>query len=235
MTVKNISLEELERLLKNSRITTNERFLIDSFVYQPLIDYCQDIKFNEVERVHILEEKNIFRYLNVSCIILGVYGKEALEMALSTPPLSDALHELKQQYIGKELEKNTIILMVKLLLALGNRDNQIATPVFEGEMPQKFMSFRNQTAKEWFNNFVDTKLFVLANLYEKVSWEEAKAHLFASIAYQLHHSNPAKYNINANVSINDGLMNIMKKFINEQGGNPSVIYSNSGEVLSKVL
>ena len=98
MTVKNISLEELERLLKNSRITTNERFLIDSFVYQPLIDYCQDIKFNEVERVHILEEKNIFRYLNVSWIILSVNGKEALEMYISTPPLSDALQQQKHKY-----------------------------------------------------------------------------------------------------------------------------------------
>ena len=55
------------------------------------------------------------------------------------------------------------------------------------------------------------------------------------MAYQLHHSNPIKYNIDTNVSMNDALMNIMRKFIEEQGGNSSVIYSDNGEILSKAL
>ena len=97
------------------------------------------------------------------------------------------------------------------------------------------MSFRNQTAKDWFGKLVTTKVYILANIYEKASWEEAKSHLFANMAYQLHHSNPIKYNIDTNVSMNDALMNIMRKFIEEQGGNSSVIYSDNGEILSKAL
>lgn len=236
MAVNNISFDTLERLLGKRTITTNDRWQIDSFVSASLVDFCNDIRPNEIEKVHTLEEKNLYRYLNASSIILGIYGQEVFTRLLMSSPFSDVLYELKKEYSGKELEKSFIIIMTKMALALGgNGGNQIATPIFEGEMPQKFMSFRNQTAKDWFGKLVATKVYVLANIYEKTSWEEAKSHLFANMAYQLHHSNPIKYNIDTNVSMNDALKNIMQKFIEEQGGNPSVIYSNNGEVLSKAL
>ncbi len=236
MAINNISFEILERLLRKSSISTNDRCQIDSFVYASLADFCNDIKPNEIEKVHILEERNLYRYMNAACTVLGIYGKDAFDKLLTTSPFNRMYSELALEYRGKELQKNFIIIMIKMLLALGgNGGNQIATPIFEGEMPQKLMSFRNQTAKDWFGKLVTTKAYILANIYEKTSWEETKAHLFVSIAYQLHHSNPIKYGIDANVPMNDALMNIMRKFIDEQGGNPSVIYSNSGEVLSKVL
>lgn len=236
MAVKNISAEEVQRLLTKNILSLNDRFLIDSFVYQPLVDYCNDIRPNEIEKVRRLEEKNIFRYLNASCIILGVYGMDILTKALATPPLSYVIQELQNEYTGKELEKNVIIVSVKILLAIGGHGGgQITTPVFEGEMPQKFMSFRNQTAKEWFGNFVNIHLFTLAAVYEKASSEEAKAHLLASIAYHLHQSNPTKYDIDANISMDDALRKILLKFHTEQGGDSSTLYSNTGEILSKAL
>lgn len=236
MAINNISFETLERLLEKSTISTNDRYQIDSFVSISLADFCNDIKPNEIEKVYILEERNLYRYMNAACIVLGIYGKDAFDKLLTASPFNRMYCELTLEYSGKELQKNFIIIMIKMLLALdGNGGNQIVTPIFEGEMPQKLMSFRNQTAKDWFGQLVTTKTYILANIYEKASWEETKSHLFASVAYQLHHSNPTKYSINTNVSMNDALMNIMKKFINEQGGNPSVIYSNGGEVLSKVL
>lgn len=236
MAVNNISFDTLERLLAKSNISTNDRFQIDSYVSASLVDFCNDIRPNEIEKVHVLEEKNLYRYINAACIVLGIYGKEAFDKLLKTSPFATMYCELALEYSGKELEKNFIIIMIKMLLALGGSGgSQMATPVFEGEMPQKFMSFRNQTAKDWFGKLVTTKVYILANIYEKASWEEAKSHLFANMAYQLHHSNPIKYNIDTNVSMNDALMNIMRKFIEEQGGNSSVIYSDNGEILSKAL
>lgn len=235
MPVNNISFETLERLLGKSSITTDDRFLIDSYVFTPLATYCNDIRPNEMEKVQMLEEKNLYRYLNATSMILGIYGKEALIKVLTTSPFSEILDELKNEYKGKELEKMIIIGMVRMLLALGNNSGNMITPVFEGEMPQKFMSFRNYTAKEWFDKFVKTKLYVLSSVYERLSWEETRNHLIASIAYQLHHSNPVKYNIDVNVSMDEALRNIILKFIGDKGGDSSVIYSNSGDVLSKVL
>ena len=236
MAVNNISFDTLERLLGKSTITTNERWQIDSFVFASLADFCNDIRPNEIEKVHNLEEKNLYRYLNAVSIILGIYGQEAFTKLTISSPFSDVIYELKKEYSGKELEKNFIMIITRMLLALGGSGgNQITTPIFHGEMPQKFMSFRNQTAKDWFDKLVATKVYVLANIYEKTSWEDAKSHLFANIAFQLHHSNPIKYNIDRNVSINDALKNILRKFIKEQGGNTSIIYSKNGEILSKAL
>ena len=221
--------------MEKSTISTNDRFQLDSYVSASLVEFCNDIRPNEIERVHTLEEKNLYRYLNATSIILGIYGEETFTKVLMKSPFSDVLYELKKEYSGKELEKNFIIIMTKMALALGGGGTQIATPIFEGEMPQKFMSFRNQTAKDWFGKLVANKIYILANIYEKSSWEEAKSHLFANMAYQLHYSNPTKYNIDTNVSMNDALKNIILKFIDEQGGNSSVIYSNNGEILSKAL
>lgn len=235
MAINNISFETLENLLKKNSITQSDRFLIDSYVFTPLVTYCNDIRSNEEEKVHILEEKNLYRYLNATSVILGIYGREKLIKVLNTYPFLGVLEELKKEYSGKELEKMTIICMVKMLLALGGNSNNPITPIFEGEMPQKFMSFRNQTAKEWFGKFVTTKLYVLSSIYEKSSLEETRAHLLSSIAYQLHHSNSIKYNIDSRLSMDERLKNILIKFVKEQGGDSSIIYSNSGEVLSKVL
>lgn len=236
MAINNISFETLERLLEKSIISTNDRFQIDSFVSASLANFCNDIKPNEMEKVRILEEKNLYRYTNAACIVLGIYGEDAFNKLFTTSPFSGMYYELTLKYSGKELQKFFIIIMITMLLSLTEKgNNQIVTPVFEGTMPQKFMSFRNQTAKDWFGKLVTTKTYILANIHEKASWEDTKSHLFANMAYQLHHSNPIKYNIDTNMSMNDALMNIMRKFIDEQGGNSSVIYSNNGEVLSKVL
>lgn len=97
------------------------------------------------------------------------------------------------------------------------------------------MSFRNQTANEWFDDFVNSKLVILSTIYEKSSFEETKAHLFASIAYQLNRNNPAKYHLNADIPLNDALKNILMLFIKKEGGDSSIIYSKSGEILSKIL
>ena len=63
MAINNISFEILERLLRKSSISTNDRCQIDSFVYASLADFCNDIKPNEIEKVHILEERNLYRYM----------------------------------------------------------------------------------------------------------------------------------------------------------------------------
>ena len=236
MEVKHISFEELKKLLGKTLITQDERFLIDSYVTIPLTEYCNDLRSHEIEKVRYLEEKNIYRYLNTYCIILGLYGQDTLSLTLTTYPISVLYQELKNQYHGRELEKNIIFILTKALLALKEKNSsQILKPHFEGEMPQKFMSFRNQTANEWFDDFVNSKLVILSTIYEKSSFEETKAHLFASIAYQLNRNNPAKYHLNADIPLNDALKNILMLFIKKEGGDSSIIYSKSGEILSKIL
>lgn len=78
MAINNISFEILERLLRKSSISTNDRCQIDSFVYASLADFCNDIKPNEIEKVHILEERNLYRYMNAACTVLGYMVKMPL-------------------------------------------------------------------------------------------------------------------------------------------------------------
>ena len=119
-----------------------------------------------------------------------------------------------------------------MLLALGSRE--IAKPHFEGEMPQKFMSFRNQRAQDWFEKVINRKLAILSIIYIKGSAEEAKAHLFANVAYHLNNSNPSKYPFVGD-NQNDALKNIVAKFVNNMGGDTRIVHSNHGDVLSKSL
>lgn len=234
MALKNISKEQLVTLLEKNSLTTEDRFLIDSFIYPSLVEYCNDLKPNETERVRLLEEKNIYRYMNTVCIVLGLYGKDTLTEVLNMSPFPEIMSDLRREYSGKLLVNNSIVILVKMLLGLGNQGRNIVTPNFEGEMPQKFMSFRNQTAQEWFNHFVTMKIYPLATIYTKMGVDEAKAHLFSSIAYQLYHSNPDKYHVNLHLSMNEVLYAIIDQFLTEWG-DAGIMKSDNGEVLSKVL
>lgn len=95
------------------------------------------------------------------------------------------------------------------------------------------MSFRNQTANEWFDDFVNSKLVILSTIYEKSSFEETKAHLFASIAYQLNRNNPAKYHLNADIPLNDALKNILMLFIKKKEETRQLFIANLEKYLAK--
>ena len=81
--------------------------------------------------------------------------------------------------------------MIKMLLALGGSGgSQMATPVFEGEMPQKFMSFRNQTAKEdaIIANIVENSKIELPEEYIEAQLDMVMRDLTQRLAY--HDYNP---------------------------------------------
>ena len=237
MAIQNISAKELNNLLEKDTLTRNDRFLIDSYTYTSLVEYCNDLRANEVEKVRCLEEDNIYRYFNACCIILGLLGEDSLHKALISYPMSEIVDALKEEYHGRTLESLIVYTIPKALLDLeGKRKgSQVLKPFFAGEMPQKFMSFRNQTATDWFEGMVGTKLQILSRVYLKSSPEEAVAHLLANTAYQLHHNNPIKYQWDTNLSVNDVVGEIMTRFLNNNGGMPSIVYSKTGDILSKSL
>ena len=45
MAIKNISYETVIELLKKTTITTNDRFLLDSYTYTPLADFCNGYRY----------------------------------------------------------------------------------------------------------------------------------------------------------------------------------------------
>ncbi len=231
--MENLSVEELQRLLEKDHLTQNDRLRLDTNVDTSLVEYCSDLRANEIEKVRILEENNLHRYVNSCCIILGMYGEGSLFKALHTSPISDLLQVMKEEYSGEELIKNTVFILPKVLLALGS--NQYVKPKFEGDMPQKFMSFRNQTAQEWYEKFVNRKLVILSTIYVRLSADDAKSHLLHNLAYQLHHNNPYKYPFRTDIQHEDAVMEILYKFLDENGGDTSIIYSDNGEILSKSL
>ncbi len=233
MTIKNISFNELKKLLDKNNLTTDERYLIDSYVHISLVDYCGNLNLYDKEKVQYLEEENLYRYLHAASTALGLYGN-ALEELLTHVPFSSLAFGFKNRYSGSRLERKAIELFIKMMLSCNSKAD-LNTPYFEGEMPQKFMSFRNQTAQEWFKEFVNINILILITVYEKMTIEDARVHLLASVAYQLHHNNPVKYAISSNMSIDEALKSILKKFINEKGKNGAYVYSSTGELLSKML
>lgn len=231
MLTETISFKNVQNLLNKNSLTTNERYLIDSHVQPSLVCCLSNLNYNEIEKVYYLEEENLYRYLFAAATALGLYGN-ALDTLLERPPFSYIAFGFRNRYCGSTLEKNAIELLIKMILSNGK---DISTPHFEGNIPQKFMISQNQKGQEWFESFVHSNISILIAVYEKMTIEDARAHLLANMAYQLYHNNPQKYAIHSKMSMDESLKFVLKKFIQEKGNNGAFIYSDTGDLLSKML
>ena len=67
----------INRIIEKSTITKEDGFLINSFVITPLVDYCGDIRPNEIDKVHEVEDESIRHFMNVIMSVFGRYNNSA--------------------------------------------------------------------------------------------------------------------------------------------------------------
>lgn len=210
-TLKYSTAEEVDCVLSKNTYDDKDLYVLYKYVSPSLVEYCNDIRNDEINEVKVLEEYNLRRFLNATSIMLRI-DTEGYIKAITNLDFLETISEINKQYRDNEAEGLTIVILTKMLLALGSMEKY--TPLFEGNMPQKFMSFRNHTANQWFNEVVSTKLQILYKIFLNSSYEGAKDFLFANLAFQLHYINPNKYIFIENIPLQDSIKIILNKFLN---------------------
>ena len=222
----------VQRISEKSFIGKKERFTMDSYVMSSLVDFCGDIRQNEIDKVHEVESESILHFLNVTMSLFGKYNQEVFGKLLRTNPFDMLVQEINTSYSGKEKDRIYIMAVTKMVLANGDTSLKVKAA---GNMPQKMFSFRQMTADEWFQHFVDRALYRIAHVYENLGIDDATGSLCAICAYQLYHSRPSRFDISNCKDDDEALHQILEAFVKSKNGVGTRVYSESGELLSKSL
>lgn len=221
------------RLFEKKNFTVQDRYILDSIVSSPLVKFCGDIRPNEIKKVEEIEIENVFNFLLMTMAAFGKYNKDKFVQFLSKEPQASFIEEIKSLDTEVERERVFIKAVPKLLLN-GKFTSNLSVKVI-GEMPQKLFSFRQMTADDWFNKFVDFALLRISYVNEKIGTEEAFGSLCAICAYFLYNSQPFKYDISSCSNPNEAIAQILKTIGKQKMEYGAYIYSDGGELLSKSL
>ena len=228
-----ISGDELNRLYaKQDKITSLDRLRLQSFAVLPLCNRCDKLTNSEIQEIYYLENKNLFRVMNIAMVLTGKY-EEGLAL-LKRHYLYSAIYEDTRTLPGDEKARNRVFIGVLFNLIL--KDFELKGNVkFYGKMPQKLFQFRQQTADQWFQEYAEIAVNVFALIYAYLGTEEALAFIFGYTAYYLNRSQTFKYHaLSTDSDMNDTIYRILRLFCDNVDGN-STEKSNIKGVLYKDL
>lgn len=229
---KQINYDELVSLLKKQTLTRDDRFLVDSFTTRTLVDTCGDLKNNELMEVYKIERDNIYRFMISATTVLGVGGD--LKKIINLPISQEVLSEIRTMP-NTDKEKEIIFIKAFTRLIISNQSNR-SKLLFVGKMPQKLFSFRQMNAEEWFENYVNFRLSIIGEIYEKFGQDETVSHIFSNTAYYLNKSQTFKYyQKSTDKNMNETLPRIVKEFCHEQNGDTSFLSKKPEKTLYKDL
>ena len=228
MNMKKITTDEYKFILKKEKLSREDRLKLQSVVVYPLASACSDLSATDYERIYFLEEKNLYRVLNVACMLAGQFGDDIRSQLLGLPLCQSIIRELKpgSDVTERESKRNTYMMIMRC--ALSNFNSNLRTPVvFDGKMPQKLFQFRQQTANTWFEDLVGPVSFIAGSLYADLGLEEASLYVMGYIAYYLNQSQSGKYGIDMMRDDNDNIFKILSAFVCSVSGdsrsiNPSL-------------
>lgn len=223
-----------DEIVNKGFLTKQDRYIMDSIVYPSLAKYCNDIRPNELDKVQEIEEENIVNFLFVTLGVFGQFNKKSFSEILSKEPYISYISEINKLKTEEERSRGFIRAIPKLLLANGKNSSNLKVGVV-GKMPQKMFSFRQMTADEWYNNFVDYALLRISYVYEKLGIEDAIGSIGAICAYHLCNSQPEKYNSTIYHDDNEAIASILKMLIKNRMEYGAFVYDGSGELLSKSI
>lgn len=206
-----ISPKEVEQILEKPRISKEERFRIQSFTPYTLVEALPDLQQSELQLIYEVEDRNILSIINIAT---GVFGEAKIAQKYwSTPEGKKALLEINNSYSAEEREYLQIFVPCSAFIKGGIKN---PNAIFEGVVPKKLFSFRQNTAQEWLNKLTIHIFTIASKIAIKSGHEEALAYTYGVIAYYLNKSQPDKYNKeNRNDDMNHTIYFIMNKFINE--------------------
>lgn len=190
--------EQADLILSSPAIPVDIRYMVDSIIFpMTLVDYIGDFREHELNKVHRLEAENLFHMINAASIVIGDGDKKATEYLYSYKAVPEIISMINDDSNYDSLTKKTLefVMLTKFLLARRSSKNELEPDVkFHGDLPKKFLSFRQMKADEWYNKYID---MVLVNTGKLLSKNESKNfaldYLVSNTIWYLNSSQPFKY------------------------------------------
>lgn len=218
-----ISSEEHNSILEKSSLTLDDRFKLQRFQARTLAGEYSDLTPSEIAEVKNLEERNLYKIINATGMLLGIFGDDVQQKVLSSRFINQ-LYSMSRDSDMSEADWERARFKLAICHMLSNfNDNPKAWPVFDGKIPSRPFKFRQITAESWYNDIVAFIAFVAGMIYAKRGAEEAHAYVCGFIAHHLQHSQPERYPIDSYSNENDAVYGILVSYINKMGGDKSKI------------
>lgn len=226
MLLTPISAAEFASILQQSEISHQDRVKLQSFTIYSLLnspDYA-DMSANEKAVVAQLEEKNLYRILNVAAILAGAFGENVRDQLLGLPTCKQIVRDIRQDASSSKREQDRLIYFMLMLHSLANFSSNIrAIPEFAGKVPNKLFKFRQLTADTWFGEVAKKVSYTAGCVYADGGHEEALAYVTGYIAYYLNKSQPTKYFARKDDNDdNDAIYDIITRFVSNVSGDKRV-------------
>ena len=217
------SVQECQIILKKETLTKEDRFKLQRVQFRSLAGEYSDLSYNEIGEVNSLEEKNLYKIINATAILLGVYGEDVRQQVLGTRAIS-RLYSVSRDYSisEKDWERARFQLSIASILSEFS-DNPKAWPVFDGKIPSRPFKFRQITAETWYKDIVSFLSIFTGNVLVKCGEEDAFAYICAVIAHHLHQTQPDRYPASSLTDENQAIHDILVAYIDRMGGNSSKI------------
>ncbi len=211
MELRRSTQEEVNAVFTKNHYTLEDRFVLDSWIYRPLESDLKNLSFTELEEVRRIELKNL---KNLMYSVFNLYKENSPErdLILDNPRINSILFEPG----SNESEEFRKVMVLNFLLCGGDVDKYTRQVFrFEGKVPQKFGAFRQSSAQEWWNGYVNHVLKFIYNIDTKMGSEGVIAWMNANIAYMLNKEQPSKYSPGPNDNMNDAIARIIDKYLTE--------------------
>ena len=207
-----INASEVDQLLKKTTpYTQSELMKLSSFSISSLVNQLSDLSYSEKEKVLRLEGENLYRYMT-SCRV--AIGADKRGFAMINALYSSTIQELKsaiEEEASSESSANIgyCVMLVRFILT----NAQGFDVKFNGDLPKKIFSFRQQTANEWYKNLLNIYTRIAAQVAFLNGVDEASEFILMQCAWHMHHILPNKYKINEVDKL--ALLDLASQFLDE--------------------
>lgn len=215
--------EECQRILQQRDITVEDRFKLQRMNFRSLAGEYSDLSSYEIGEVNDLEERNLYKVINATAMLLGFFGEDLQDKLLSKRFFVRLYSMDRDSDVSEEdFERARFQMAVGHMLSEFS-DNPKAWPKFDGKIPSRPFKFRQVTAESWYKDIVGLLLLVTGTIYAKSGAEEAFCYVTAIIAHHLAEVQPDRYPVSSYLNENDAIHGILVKYIQRMGGNSSII------------
>lgn len=186
----NVSWEECYNIISDNQMSLEKRQILDSFSYVSLVDFCKDIKQNELQEVRRLERDNVSNYFFTVLEAFNLLRGEVNQNMLAIRQYQQIIRFIND--LPQEQREKAIIANYPCTMLSKNFDGNVT---FLGKMPQKLFAFRQANADEWFSNYVELNQHLIWHIYKTMGVNHAMLHLLFSTAMFAYRLQPELYEI----------------------------------------
>lgn len=217
------TVEECQAIFDKPTLSQEDRFILQRMPFRSLAGEYSDLTMTERSVVNDLEEKNLYKIINASCLLLGIYGEELQQRIMGSRFISTLFATSRDRDVPEKTWKRAQIKMALAHILSDFNDNPNARPVFDGKIPSRPFKFRQATAESWFNDIVSLLTLMISDVYIKNGADDAFAFLGGIIANHLYRTQPDRYPVSSYANENDAVYGILVSYFNRVGGDSSLI------------